>query len=310
MNLGQALAYFLREALIGLARGWKTSLLAVMTIGFSLFLAGIFLLVSINLGSMVDTWRDESRIMVYLEEGSAGEDLTRVATLIESLPWVTAARPVLEDEARARFIAAYPSMADLLEGWDQDPLPASVAVEPNWQAVDAATLATTTASWREDPAVASVDDDRDWLAQLETVTTMLRGLATVVGGVLLTTAVFTIASVIRLAAHQHRDEITVLRLVGATEFYIRGPFYAEGAIQGTLGGLTAVGALAAIFVALQKRFGDGLLGSLVASRFLSPSLLVGLVALGAAAGLAGAILSLGREKAESARSAAGWGSED
>ena len=310
MNLAQALVYFLREAIVGLARGWKTSLLAVMTIGFSLFLSGIFLLVSINLGSMVDTWRDESRIMVYLEEGRGAEDLARVAGLIESLPWVRAARPVLAEEARERFISAYPSMADLLDGWDQDPLPASVAVEPDWQAVDASILATATASWREDPAVSSVDDDRDWLAQLETVTTMLRGLATVVGGVLLVTAVFTIASVIRLAAHQHRDEITVLRLVGATEFYIRGPFYAEGTIQGTLGGLGAVGALAASFVALQKRFGDGLLGSLVASQFLNPTLLVALIALGAAAGLTGAILSLGREKADNARSAAGWGTEE
>jgi len=245
--------------------------------------------------------------MVYLSPQASEADLVRIQTLIEAVPWVRSARAVSADEAGARFLAAFPSMADLLEGWDRSPLPTSLAVEADWSLAGTDGVGLATQAWRQDAAVASIDDDRDWLAQLETIAVVLRGLATLVGGVLIITAVFTIASVIRLAAHQHRDEIAVLRLVGATEFFIRGPFYAEGMIQGVLGAVVALAALATSFVLLRQRFGDGLLGRLVAGRFLSPGVIAGLVLLGAVAGLVGAVVSLGRERVDGMRAAAGWG---
>ncbi len=314
MTWAQASAYFLREALVGLLRGWRTSLLAVLTIAVSLFLTGVFLLLSTNLRAVVDGWRDESRLMVYVADDADAEDLTRIATVIRKHAWVTDAKTVSADAARDRFTRAYPSMADLLEGFDNAPLPAAVEVEVDWASLDSqsgsrSSFEAALDAWQADTAVTSIDDDRDWLDQLEAVTMVLRGLAAVVAGVLITTAIFTIASVIRLAAHQHRDEIAVLRMVGATEFFIRGPFYAEGLIQGTLGGLSAVVALALGFVALNRRIGDGLLGSFVTSNFLAPSWLGGLVAIGALAGLVGAIVSLGRERIDGEQ-AVGWSAEE
>lgn len=314
MTWAQAAAYFLKAAIVSLLRGWRTSLLAVMTIAVSLFLTGVFLLLSLNLQSVVAGWRAESRLAVYLEEDASETDLGRVTELIRAQPWVVAAQPVTGQAARERFVRAFPSMADLLEGFDRSPLPPSVEVVVDWGSIgeDAdkqRALVAAIETWRADSAVESIDDDRDWLDQLEAVTVVLRGLATVIAVILITTAIFTIASVIRLAAHQHSDEIDVLRLVGATEFFIRGPFYAEGSIQGALGGGVAVAALGAGFFILRQRIGDGLLGSLVTGRFLGPSWLVGLVLLGALAGLIGAIVSLGRERADGDQQAAPWSAD-
>ena len=87
------------------------------------------------------------------------------------------------------------------------------------------------AELRRHPAVDMVDDDRDWLRQLELLVAVFRGVGLTLGALLLAAATLTIASVIRLTAYLYRDEIAVLRLIGATEFYIRGPFYAEGLVQ-------------------------------------------------------------------------------
>ncbi|MEL7060156.1 MAG: FtsX-like permease family protein, partial [Acidobacteriota bacterium] len=102
-------------------------------------------------------------------------------------------------------------------------------------------------------------------------------------------------SVIRLTAYLYEDEIAVMRMVGATEFFIRGPFYLEGALQGLLGGLVAIACLAIGFGALRERMA-GSIGSLITQNFLSIGQLGALVGLGATAGLAGSILSLRRER--------------
>ena len=151
-------------------------------------------------------------------------------------------------------------------------------------------------SLRSDPAVVMVDDDRDWLRQLEALIAILTGLGAVIGLVLLTAAIFTIASVIRLTAYLYRDETEVMRLVGATELYIRGPFYVEGVIQGLLGGLLAIVGLYGGYLILNPKASTTFLGNVLVDRFLSPEALLSLLLLGSLAGLLGAVLSLRREE--------------
>ena len=88
-----------------------------------------------------------------------------------------------------------------------------------------------------------VDDDREWLSQLATAVAVVRAVGLALVASLLGAAIFTIASVIRLTAYLHNEETGMMRLVGATEFFIRGPFYVEGLLQGLIGGLVASAAL-------------------------------------------------------------------
>ena len=87
-----------------------------------------------------------------------------------------------------------------------------------------------------------------------------------------------------------------MRLVGATELYIRGPFYVEGLAQGLLGGLLAIAGLYGGFLILNPKASTTFLGTVLVDRFLSPEALVTLLLLGALAGLFGAIISLRREE--------------
>jgi cell division transport system permease protein len=127
------------------------------------------------------------------------------------------------------------------------------------------------------------------------VVAVVRAVGLALVGGLLGAAIFTIASVIRLTAYLHHEEIGIMRLVGATEFFIRGPFYAEGLLQGLIGGALAGGALFGVYAALHARRQGSLFSSVLALDFLSPQQVAFLVLLGAAAGLFGAVASLRRE---------------
>jgi cell division transport system permease protein len=294
LKLFQALRYFFHEAAVNLLRSWKVSLLAVLTIAVSLFLGGAFLLVSGNLSASLERWRGQMRAVIYLKPDTPDADLRRLAAEAARQPGVKSVQAVTPAAARQRFQEIFPGLADLVAGWQDEPLPASLEV-----GLDPATAGPARTAWldgwRHRPEVTLVDDDREWLGQLETVVAVVRAVGLALVGGLLGAAIFTIASVIRLTAYLHHEEISILRLVGSTEFFIRGPFYVEGLLQGLLGGLVASGALWGVYQFLHARGRGSLVSAVLALDFLRLQDVAFLVLLGGAAGLFGAIASLRRE---------------
>ena len=284
--------YFLVEAASGLWRGWKASLLAILTIGVSLFVWSAFLLAGQNLSRTLEQWRGEARLIVYVSSAASDEERAALERRVAEAVWVDEVSGVTAVEAQDRFRQAFPSLDELLQGWAESPLPASLEIKLEREAPR-----DRVASWidelQADPAVEMVDDDRDWIDQLESIAMMAQTVGLVIGLVLLGAATFTIASVVRLNAYMYQDEISIMRLVGATEFLIRGPFYFEGLLQGMVGGLLASGALWLVHTGLLTTFAtDGVLVDLLMRDYLHWSRIVLMIAIGALAGLAGAVLSL------------------
>lgn len=300
MTFLQALRDFAKEALIGLARNLRVSALAILTIGVSLFLAGVFYLVSRNLEETIRRWRDEARLVVYVDPQLAVERRAAIEKELRAGTGVVEVQFVDSGEAARRFERAFPSLADLVRESGGGELPASfeALLDPGGEG-DAGAMDAWIGKVAELPGVELVDDDRDWIREVETVLAVVRALGLLLTTVLVAASVFTIASVVRLISYLYRDEIAVMRLVGATEFYIRGPFYFEGIFQGLLGALVATGGLAGLHFALRPRIAESLVATALAQRFLSPAEITLLLGFGAAAGLVGAVVSLGREHAAS-----------
>ena len=294
MSLARALRYFAREACLNLLRSWRVSLLAVLTITVSLLLGGAFLLASRNLAASVEGWRGQLRVVIYLKPGTPASDLPRLAAAARAAPWVAGVDVVSPAAARRRFRDTFPTLADVIDSGEGEPLPASLEVALRREQAEAGGLDAWLDAWRRRPEVAMVDDDREWLGQVETAVAVVRAVGLVLGGILLGAAIFTIASIIRLTAYLHHEEITIMRLVGATEFFIRGPFYVEGLIQGFLGGALASAGLYASYQLIHAR-SRSLFAAVLAGQFLSPRQLGLLLLLGALAGLIGAVASLRRE---------------
>ena len=295
MAAHRAFVYFFREAAVNLARSWKISLVAVSTIGVSLFIGGALLLLLGNLQRLVEEWRREAKVIVYLRPGVPPDGDAALLAAARRAPWVTGVETVSAAEARRRFARYFPSVAELVQGWGEEPLPASLEIAFDPGSVEPQAFEGWLQSLRRAPQVGMVDDDRDWVAQLEAVLRVIGAVGLGIVAVLLLAASFTIASVIRLSAYLYRDEISIMRLVGATELFIRGPFYVEGLLQGLLGGAVAVAGLyGGYLLTLRHSSGTWLAGALTGS-FLAPREQAVLVALGAVAGLGGAIASLRRE---------------
>jgi len=302
VNLLQALAYFVREATIGMVRSWRVSLLAIVTIGVSLFLAGGFLLTSRNLSRAIHEWKLEARFVVYLTERSSAEDRAAAEEALRGAPWSASVDAISPEVGAARFKAAFPSLTELVDGSRYGRLPTSLearlrTVRPE----ERAAYETWLDQLRALPAVEMVDDDREWIADVETILAFTRAVGSLLTAMLLGAAVFTIAAVVRLTSFLYRDEIAIQRLVGATEFFIRGPFYVEGILQGLLGALIAWGALQGVHLGLEPRIAQSTVLSIVLREFLTAREVLGLALVGGAAGLGGALVSLGRERPASLR---------
>jgi cell division transport system permease protein len=295
MVVHRAIGYFFREASLNLARSWKISALAISTIAMSLFIGGALLLLTTNLRELVADWRSEAKVVVYLRAGIGEVDAAPLAAELGQQQWSLAVHTVTAEEARRRFAGYFPSVADLVQGWGEEPLPASIEVTFDPALSGGEAFDRWLETLRADARVAMVDDDRDWVRQLEGVLQLVRAVGLVVVVVLLAGAIFTIAAVIRLTAYLHRDEIGIMRLVGATELYIRGPFYVEGLLQGLLGGALAVGGLYAAHRLLAPHAPGAWLSEALIGAFLPAGQQAALVVLGAAAGIAGAVTSLRRE---------------
>ena len=297
MKRGAVLAALLDEALTGLWRARRVTVVSVLQISFSLFLVGLFLLAAENLGSVVETLREETAVTVFLKAGTdeaSTADLERMA--LES-KLVSRARRVSPEEARGRFARAFASLAGAAGSLSGNPFPASVELDLLPGAAGSAALRPFLANLASRPAVEEVQFDVDWVRRLRSVVRLVASSGAAAGILLALGAAFTIANVVRLTILLHRDEIDVLRLVGAPELLIRGPFLLGGVLQGLLGGLVALGLLGLafrgllLFVATTENV---LLGVFVV-RFLTPATCGLLVLGGAVAGLLGGTIASRRE---------------
>ncbi len=145
------------------------------------------------------------------------------------------------------------------------------------------------------PGVREIQYDLLWVERLATGVRLVRGLGTFLGGILVLAGVFTISNVIRLTIYAREDELDIMRLVGATRVYVKGPFVAEGMIQGGVGGLVAAGLLWAALAWLSRDLAStDLIG---AAAFQLPLAVAGSLVLGGmAVGVVGSLVSLSRLK--------------
>jgi len=168
-------------------------------------------------------------------------------------------------------------------------LPASLEIRMKPGSRNAETVAIVAERLKGFTFIDDVRFGRDWIAKLDRLRNLLGLVGLLVGGAFAVVAVVIIGTTIRMAVLQRTREISIMRLVGATDWFIRGPFLLEGAIKGLLGGLLAVGMCWAAFSMV--RTDDGIFAGLV--FFQTPQLLLGLL-FGTAMGLGASLVSVGR----------------
>ncbi|HSB62030.1 MAG TPA: permease-like cell division protein FtsX [Vicinamibacteria bacterium] len=294
MAVFRALAYFFREAATSLWRSRLMNALSVGTIAVSLFVVGAFLAVADSLNDVVQRWTQKVQVVFYLEDGI--EDWVRdsLENRLREDPAVGAVDRVSREQALERFRGLFHDLRSLPDDLGENPFPASLEVALGAGHQSPAEVERLVRAFEKAPGVQEVQYDLLWIERLATGARLVRGVGAFLGGVLVLAGVFTISNVIRLTVYAREDELDIMRLVGATQAYVKGPFVVEGMIQGGLGGLASVGLLwlALRWLARDLAAGSDLLGR--ASIGLPDGLPVMLVAGGMAVGVVGSLVSLRR----------------
>ena len=293
--------YFLSEALRRIWTSKRTSFVAISMIALSLLILGFFMLVAENLERAVTQWQGKSRVNIYFQPNATADQIAAVEQYLAKHRALRNRKLISREEALARFKTFFQNAGDLVGQLDDNPFPPSFEVEVSPETVRSSAFHRQMNDVRALPGVEQVQYDWEWLERLHRLVNIVNIAGVIAGGVLAIAAAFTIANVIRLTMMLYREEIDIMRLVGATERIIRGPFLFEGVLQGTIGGLVAVALLFAAFVGARQALDPSrsLLWSFLFTTFLPWQKVAALVAGGMVAGWFGSWLSV-RERAREA----------
>jgi cell division transport system permease protein len=284
-------AYFTRRALEAMVRGPYVTLTGIGTIFVAVLVTGLFTAALSGGERLLAAWAGEVRLSVYL---SPGADLERARQATVALAPGRAVEAVPAATGLERLRASLGEQAGILDGVGADALPDAVEVAVPGITLEAAR--DLARRLREVPGAAEVDFGTAWLERLEA----LLGRARVAGLALLLllaagTAVL-VSNTLRLAVFARREEIEIMKLVGATDAFVGAPFLLEGLLQGLLGGGLAAAALLGLHAVLAPRVAAlvGLAAPLGRAAVLPWPLLAGLVGGGALLGLVASALALAR----------------
>lgn len=283
--------HFTRRALEAMARGPYLTLTGTATIFVAALVTGLFAAALGGGERLLQAWAGEVRLSVYLAPGA---DLAQARAAAAAAAPGRRVEAVPAAEGLARLRASLGDQAGILDGVGPDALPDAVEVAAPGITLEAAR--DLAARLREVPGAADVDYGAAWLERLEAA--LRRGRAVGLGLLLLLAAgtAVLVSNTLRLAIFARREEIEIMKLVGATDAFVAAPFLIEGALQGVLGGALAAGALLGLHAALLPRLAGvvGLAAPLGRAAVLPWPLLAGLVAGGALLGLAASGLALAR----------------
>ncbi|HEY8232433.1 MAG TPA: permease-like cell division protein FtsX, partial [Vicinamibacteria bacterium] len=239
MALLRAVSYFASEALTSLWRSRMVNAVSIGTIAISLFVLGAFLTVASALSGLVTRWTETVQVIVYLEDRLEPRVRESLENRLRDDPAVASLQYVSRELALERFRAMFRDLSSLPEDLGENPFPASLEVNLRPERQSPAEVERLAKAFGEVPGVREIQYDLLWIERLSTGVRLVRAVGAFLGGVLVLAAVFTISNVIRLTIYAREDELDIMRLVGATRAYVKGPFVTEGVIQGGLGGLVA-----------------------------------------------------------------------
>lgn len=285
----RAFDYAFRQGWASLWRSRGSSTFAMVAIALAMIVLGALLLLTWNAEQLLARWSAAAEFSVYLRDDATSEQRGAIEALIDR-SGVTAGREyVSKGDALTRFRREFAELASLTGGFEDNPFPASVEVRVRGEAEADARTDELVRRLAASPGVADVRYDRAWLARIASGLQTIRAAGLALATLMALAAGVTVATVVRLGLHARREELEIMELVGAPLTFIRGPFVAEGLLQGGLGAILALGVLWVAYFGVLAWWGTDLSALLDggAVEFLPPRLLAYLVVGGMAVGSAG-----------------------
>ena len=289
------LGYYLRRTLAGFRSEWGTNLATVLTLSVAFVLVGALTTVAVSLGDQVQRWggADQYQVTAYLQPGAPPASVEQLRTALNGMPEVRAVRYVEGDEARRRLVDAFPEERDAWKALDASFFPGYVEIGLDPENADEEHYRALVGRVEQLSIVQQVETHGDWYTSVLGIHRAARVLAIALGSLAVFATIFVVSHTIRLNFFRRRRQVEVLRMCGATPWFVRVPFLLEGLFGSVLAAGLALGAIALFVEAVRDRLVDvaPVLGS-APIRHLPPALWGAFFGMAALIGLTGAWVSV------------------
>jgi cell division transport system permease protein len=286
--------YLLGEAVDNIKANRTTTFIALATTTFTMLGMGVFLLLYLNVQEALGSLKDEIKVIVYLRDAASPKEIAQLRGELSQDPAVAAVEFVSREQALATFRAQFPLEERLLDGLGDNPFPASLVVKVGPAYRSSEQVGALVQSLKARAGAEEVLYSQDWIENLAVAVRYLRVLGVGIGVVLAASMVTILANTIKLTLYARREEIEILKLIGATTSFIKMPFVLEGALLGGVGAVCSLFLLRTLFglaeskLALKGTFwgmGRGLV-------FLPDRVTIAFLLLGVMLGCLGSLVSL------------------
>lgn len=268
----------IRQVGRNLRQTWGSQLMTLLTVSLSVLIFAFFYLIYSNMLNLGDKLGDDLSLIVYLEDEPGPELKQQLTKKIRTFDEVESIRFVSRSEAYDRFANQLGENQDVLNDMPKDFLPPSIEVIPlkNLRSLNQVKLFSSYLARL--PGTLKVQYGQDWVERFYYFTRLLSIIVLLSGTLLILTTIFMVAYTIRLTILGRQAELELLKLVGATNNYIRTPFLLEGLLQGLLGSTFGIGSLYVLFQWIKLRFsGPGFL-NLFEFSFFPPGVTITIIA--------------------------------
>lgn len=279
------------RALRGMKGDFRAHLLSIFSVGVAFVCLVSTLLVWVNVNHIHQRWESVGRLSVYLKAGADSEQVRELEQALRASEGIVSVRYVSSEAARRELLHDDPD--EVLAKLPEQAFPASFELEVAEPVVGVQQKQRLNAQLQSLPSVETVETYESYAKKLGSALASGTAAASILAFVVLLAVISVVASTMRLSLQRRQMEVEVLRLVGATNDYVRRPLLVEGMTQGAAGALFAIALVALLYGILHTSLADQFSAWFgVGPSFLSPTLCLGLVFTGGALGVFAAALSL------------------
>jgi cell division transport system permease protein len=292
------IAYFSGRGFRLIRQNVVINLMAVGTVALSFLIFSVFFLVFQNLNSFLRVWEERIQIIAYLTDDLKGKRIEEIRLTLENLPQVEKVRFVSKEAAMASLKKHFGDQDQVLEGFTEDILPASFEIQLQGAYRNSGEIRQVVLRLKNTDGISDVQYGQQWIDRFSAFMGIYR-FSTLLLGLLLSVAIaFIVSNAIRLSIYSRREELEIMKLVGATPGFIKIPFYIEGGVQGIIGSSMSLILLMVLYVFFLSELSHRVqfYGLFVDIHFLTPTAILSIIIGGGLLGFLGSLLSLAQLK--------------
>jgi cell division transport system permease protein len=288
--------YAFQQAMANFLRNKMVNSLCLGIIAFTLLVPGIFNYISFNLDRYINKLSENVEAIFYIKDDSDRNTIEKLVQQIQANLLVKEVGFTSKDQAKINFAGEFPELTYILAEFNNSPFPASIDVKFLADARNLMQIESFIRDIKKTSPVESVQLNLDWTKKIAMIKKFTSFVGFFLSAILLIVSIFIIFNVVKINIFYRRDEINILRLVGASNWYIKTPFLIEGCVLGFLGGLLAGGLLLVTIKAfpLYAKFVFNIVKQLIDFRQLPLKIFWQLLITGTTIGLLSSLLSIRR----------------